>query len=100
MCALDVQQCSAPGLQEQYSPPAMTAHVLGGECWICGTAENVRVCYGDVLVVHNTLDPVLFEGVRFTAHASQIFWACAISMRLPGKIYLTEQFLNVTHAPC
>lgn len=54
----------------------------------------------DVLLVHNTLDPVLFGGVRFTAHASQIFWACAISMRLPGKIYLTEQFLNVTHAPC
>lgn len=73
----DVQQCAAPGLQEQYSPPAMTAHMLSV------TAQNVGAHSG---TVHSTLDPMLFGGIRFTAHASEIFWACAIGMRLPGKI--------------
>lgn len=78
MFVLDVQQCAAPGLQVQYSPPAMIAHVLSGVCWTCVRAENVRG--------HNAIDPILFGSIRFTAHASQILWVCTISMKLPRKI--------------
>lgn len=42
----DVQQCAAPALQEQYSPPATAARVLSGERWTCVTAENVGLHSG------------------------------------------------------
>jgi len=65
MVVLGVQQCAAPSLREQYNPPAKTARVLSRECWTSVSVENVRV--------HNTIDPVLFGSIRFTAHALQIF---------------------------